>query len=532
MSEEEKSEGFVEPTLTPAGIGGEEGDIVKIEQFLDVFEVRKVDGVYEMNVDSYLRDRLKNKEITHEEYVKKIKDAQEFLKTCYAEKEGDDEKKLWEGISGGGDDPTLTPSSGSDMEIAEFLFYMQTYNCYENIARAFDVEKDEKGKPFFKSREDASKETLINGGRALLKLGWRRSGFDTDSVTDESGIEHFTVTCNPLTDREKNLVNSDFFTPMDRVLRAFDIEKNEEGELFLKSKESAIEEDIGVAKIALKKIGWIEDLTEERTRDASGKECYSVTSTPSILSEDKVILELLLAYKEKKESALISGKGEKEGTLTGSKSDEVGDLGGVGEADKGKKGKVRVGTGYGEGSDLFVDRVSEAKKLLSELETPNSETMADFFIDLCVKTTEKIKNDMLLIYQRTLDAVIREKSEFAKTLREYAFGDKDKNGAIDMLTEQIQKGDIDSAQGTLNRLTTLVDLTLKSDVDKKLASRSLKEIGKTLKDKREALDSGKISGDTLIKQLTPAFADLKVAVSNKRRIMQITPTTGHEAHTP
>jgi len=531
MSEEEKDKSPAGSSegASDAGVSATdtEGKIVKIEQFLDVFEVRKVDGAYEMNVESYLRDRLKNKDITHEEYVKKIKDAQEFLKTCHVEGKEDGKKEMWKGrVSGGDDDPTLTTSSDSDMEIAEFLFIMQTHNCYENIARAFDVEKDEEGKPFFKSREDASGDSLLKGGYSFSKLGWS-SNFVTDRVKDESGIEHFTVTCKPSTDTEKNLVNSGFFTPQSTVLRAFDIEKDEEGKLSLKSKESAIEEDIVIAKAALEKLGWIEDFREERVKDASGKEYYSVTSVPPLLPEDEGILGAILLYKEE---AVISGKGGKEGTITG--SDEVGDLGGVGEADKNKKGKMRVGTGYGEGSDLFVDRVTETKKLLSELETPNSETMADFFVDLCVKTTEKIKNDLLLIYQRTLDAVIREKSEIAKTLRGYAFGDKDKNGAIDMLAEQIQKGDTDSAKGTINRLTTIVGLTLKSDVDKKLVDRSLKEIGKALKDNKEALDSGKIDGNTLIKQLAPAFADLKIAISNKRRFMQVTPTAGHGAHTP
>ena len=416
MSEEEKDKSPAGSSegASDAGVSATdtEGKIVKIDQFLDVFEITKKDGAYEMNVNQYLLDQLRDEGITHEEYVKKIKSAQKFISNCYAEKA--DGKEMWNGISSGGETPTLIPSSGSDMEIAEFFYYMQTYNCYRNIARAFDVKEDEKGKLFFESREGASVDSLIKAGNSFLKLGWRPDSFYKEEVGGR-------YTSKPLTAREKNLVNSDFFTPMDIVLQTFDIETDEKGNaVSIKSKEDATEEDIGVGKIALKKLKWSEDLDEERVKDASGKEHYSVSCTP-IFTENKVILEMLLAYKEKKnkEYAVIEGKGGNTATIKGGKADEVGDLSGVGEEDKQKsgkadevgnvtgvgeedkqkKGKLRVGTGYGEGSDIFADRVSEAKKLLSELMTPNSETMADFFIDLCVNVTAKIKDDMLLIYQ-------------------------------------------------------------------------------------------------------------------------------------
>ena len=65
MSEEEKDKSPAGSSegASDAGVSATdtEGKIVKIEQFLDVFEVRKVDGGYEMNVESYLRDRLKTK---------------------------------------------------------------------------------------------------------------------------------------------------------------------------------------------------------------------------------------------------------------------------------------------------------------------------------------------------------------------------------------------------------------------------------------------------------------------------------------
>lgn len=473
MSDEEKDMGgkATDTTSTTGGEGtslaaatgtGDEGSsVLNAEQFLEVFDINFIKNDYKvvecsLTVNEDLQEQLRNGTITREAFDKKVKDAQEFLRSGEHVKRG--AYKPWAGTSDGAEIPTLTPSA-ADEDVVEILYEQQCKNRFSDIGRAFSVEKDAKGKLFFKSREGVSEEDVIKAQKNLQKLGWT-SDWTTERVTAEDGSEHFVVTGEPSTLTEKLLVKNPYVRG-------------------------------GMAAIYGK--GGLVGKIKGSLSQAAGR---------------------------------ITG-----GRVGG----QPGDIQG---ANGGKAGMptIHVGTGYGDGNDIFEERVPFIKKLFSEWMTPNSETLPDFFVDAIVNFTAKINADTKLWLAWTVEWMQAKAARKVETARNDLLDKDGKPGRISDLTTKIQNGDVDGAEATLEVIRKLVERAKGKDLDIKAARKSLKEYSDVLKANRAAIQGNKAVGASIANQLAGARDKLVRAVANQGLVMQgprtHIPTPGRGAYTP
>ena len=481
--------------------------------------------------------------------------------------------------------PSLEDTAGDDT--------VGSRNPFSDIERAFATIPDGDGDCVIRQKASATPEEVEKATKALKEMGWS-SAPSTVKETDKDGKETDLLVFSPksaagLSDGDARIVDS--FTSymyektgsiyskeevaptpeaksdmvaeealeqqakerLSDIEEAFSIEQNEKGDLFLRQNPKASPEAVAKGEKALGEMGWTSAATTEKGKD--GKDL--VTYKPTTDKESGFLADFYV-YEETghingglaagKSATLIGGAGAgKSATVVGGAG--AGQNTGVISSNKLGNGNptLTVGTDYGEGKDIYENRVSKESKPLPEWITPNSETMGDFFVDSFVETTRWINQIVKVIRSWRLTDDMNESAERARTARDEIL-DKDANhpGLISKLVTQIQNGDVQNVETTLETMRKLIERTDDRNLDKKSALKSLDKIGAAIEAEKANLSNPACTyaGKRLVNSIAQERENLAVAVANKRKIMSVPTATknappissytrgGRGAHTP